>query len=371
MQSAYHARSLRLIPKLAFTISIGLITTVASYKAAAQVNVYTDPVGFITLTAEGTSGPGVSPANSFWGLGMTQIPTSRGLVTGVSSNQVGTGIPIPVGCPDCPVPDGGQFYNQFYLEDLGSNGVVGFTDDIISNDNSGNVYTETDDHLYIKTGDAFKIYPHQTLATVFGTNDSAGLNPGTSGSADLVLVQNPSTKLFSTYYYAAASKTLSAGWKNAATANADASLVPLYQDQGIIISRQVSTNLTVQLVGGVKLGPTLIPFFGPGNTFAANVYATSATTLSNSMLYVDGVDTDSLVAGTSGSADLVLIHNDAAGTFATYYYAAASKTLSAGWKNAATANADASQTQIPLGANIVIQLQPGHTGFNWGAPAPY
>jgi len=103
------------------------------------------------------------------------------------------------------------------------------------------------------------------------------------------------------------------------------------------------------------------------NNFTANIYASSAITLSNSGLYTDGSSTDSLVAVT----DVVLIHNDAAGTFNTYFYATATKVLTAGWKQAGQGNTDFGSTPLPIGASVVIQLATGHSGFNWVANPPY
>jgi uncharacterized protein (TIGR02597 family) len=361
MQRVQHARCWSFLPKVTFIITLGLITAATGFKAAAT-DVFTDPVGFITLTAEGTSGPG-SPAYSFLGLGMTQIPALRGVIGTVSGTQVPVNSTLTAGQFNA-VAEG----PQFYIEDTNTNSpTCGFTDDIISND-TANVYTSTNDAAQMASGDTFKIYPHWTLTSLFGATDQAGLQQGSSSTADQILVQNPLTQAFTTYYYATATKSLTAGWKNAA-GNTDASQVPLYGDQGLLINRVVSTNLSVMLVGAVKLGPTLIPL-GPLNNFAGNVYATSATVLSNSGLYTDGVQTDSLVAGSASTADLVLIHNDPTGAFSTYYYATATKSLTAGWKNAA-GNTDASAVSIPIGAELLIQIQPSHSGFNWKAPAPY
>src|ERR1017187_2627452 len=82
MQQAQHARGWNFLPKLTFVITIGLITAATGFQARA-LDVFTDPVGFITLTAEGTAGPGSSPALSLLGLGMTQIVANRGAITGI------------------------------------------------------------------------------------------------------------------------------------------------------------------------------------------------------------------------------------------------------------------------------------------------
>jgi uncharacterized protein (TIGR02597 family) len=363
MQRAIYARGLRFLPKLAFITTVALVSAAISYQASAQ-NVYTDPVGFITLTAVGTISPGSSPANSFWGLGMTPIPSLRGVVTTVTTNQLAVS-GLVAGA-----------YNQgaegplYYIEDVNSNSTfAGFTDDIVAND-ANYVYLANNDAAFIAANDNFKIYPHWTLASLFGATDTAGLQPGSSSTADLILLQNPVAKTFTTYYYATASKTVTAGWKNGAN-GADASNVPLYGDQGLVVSRKVGTNLNVQVVGAVKLGVSQIPLIGPGNTFVGNQYASSGITLGTSGLYIaPGNQSNSVVAGSSSTADLVLIHNDAAGTFATYYYATASKTVTAGWKNAAN-GADATNVQLPLGADFVFTLKTGHFGWTWAAPSPY
>src|ERR1035437_5813196 len=87
MQKAHHARGWYFLPKLTFVITIGLITAATGFKAA-PVGVFTDPVGFITLTAEGTAGPGGSPAYSFQGLGMTAIGANRGAITGIATTTI-------------------------------------------------------------------------------------------------------------------------------------------------------------------------------------------------------------------------------------------------------------------------------------------
>src|ERR1017187_7362317 len=89
MQKAYHARGLRFLSQAAFIITIGLITAIASYQAAAT-DVFTDPVGFITVTAQGTAGLSGPPATalSFWGLGMAQLPVVKGIINSVSGQQL-------------------------------------------------------------------------------------------------------------------------------------------------------------------------------------------------------------------------------------------------------------------------------------------
>src|ERR1035441_1153565 len=368
MQQVQHARGWSFLPKLTFVITIGLITAATGFKASA-VDVFTDPVGFITLTAEGTAGPGSSPAYSFQGLGMTQIVANRGAVSGFATTTVTVNNTLTANAFN-PGPLGALYYIEFL-----DGAHPGLTDDIVGN-SATTVTTATDDSGANAAAGAtlYKIYPHWTIATVFGTTDQSGLQPGSAATADTIQIQNPNLPaqpLVTYFYNNVSNKSLTPGWRSTASGNTDESQTPLYNDQGVLIARQVSTNLSYLLVGAVKLGPTLIPLGGTNN-FAGNVYATSAMTLSNSHLYTDGLSTDRLVAGSAATADTLLVHNDATGALTTYFYNNVSnKSLTPGWRSTATGNTDQSGATIPMAAFVLIELQPGHPGFNWAEPAPY
>jgi len=359
MQQVQHARGWSFLPKVTFIITLGLITAATGFKASA-VDVFTDPVGFITLTANGTNGVN-GTAYSLLGLGMTQIPALRGIVGTVSGQQ------IPVNSTLTP----GQYNTTaegpaYFIEFTTNTTVAGLTDDIVSND-AANVYTANNDQSEVSSGASFKIYPHWTIAKLFGAADQAGLQGGTTpGTADNVLIPNQSTQTLTKYFYYTGSKHGGPNWEDAA--NNDATNVRIPIDQGFLISKVTGTNLTVMLVGAVKLGVTSIPIGGT-NSFIGNVYASSVTTLSTSGLFT-GNPATGLVGGTTpSSADNVLIHNDATGAFTKYFFYTGSKHGGPNWEDAA--NNDATNVQIPLGANLYINLLPTGTGFQWQAPAPY
>jgi len=270
MQRANTARGLRFLPKVATIITVGLISASIAYQASAQVNVYTDPVGFITLT---------STANgySYLAAGMTQIPAARGLVVSVASNQVG--IAGLTASQYDTVLAGGVQVPAFYIEDTTSNGAVqGVSYDINTNDASF-VYLSAPVNGIINVGDNFKIFPHQTLNTVFGNANQYAIVFGsnTSAEADNIYVWNPASQQnVGPFFYRSQG---SIGWRGPAGSTIDAGNTPLYIDQGIEIQRkQVSgTNVNFQVVGAVKLGPTItsVPG-GPGvYVYVANMDATS------------------------------------------------------------------------------------------------
>jgi len=311
MQQAQHARGWNILPKLTFVITIGLITAASGFKASAT-DVFTDPVGFITLNP-------VPNGFAFVGLGMTQIPALRGLVGTASGQQV------PLNSTLTP----GQFNATsegaaFYIEDVtvGSPN-AGFSDDILSND-AANVYTANSDGAFLANGDAFKIYPHQTLNSVFGPQNQAGLaGSNTLANADNLVVFNPVTQSPQTYWYRTTSAT--PGWRGPAGTGVDAGNTPLYVDQGIeIISKYSFTTNKIVLVGGVKLGntQTVVP---QGFAFVADMYATSLT-LSNLALYTGNPNTGVYGSNTLANADNIVVFDPVAQSPVTYWFRTTSAT---------------------------------------------
>jgi uncharacterized protein (TIGR02597 family) len=236
----------------------------------------------------------------------------------------------------------------------------GLLDDVVSND-ATHLVTAADDSGAVTGATLYKLYPHWTINSIFGAANQAGLAGGTSVSgADQIIVPNQLTQGFDAYFWF----TGKGGplWRHSGP-NTEAGGTRIFIDQGFLIQKATATNLSFLLVGAVKLGPTSIPIGGTNN-FIGNVYATSAMTLTNSGLVQSGLQG----ATTVSSADTVLIHNDATGVYNQYFWF----TGKGGpiWRLAGP-NTDASNVQIPIGASILIQLQPGHGGFQWSAPAPY
>ncbi|MGA2140222.1 MAG: hypothetical protein ABSH14_15305 [Verrucomicrobiia bacterium] len=350
MQRGYSTRGIRF---LAVAFSIGLITAVANYQVAAA-DVFTDPVGFITLTANGTTLGGVG-ALSYLGLGMTQIPTNRGVISTISGTKITTSSVLP----NNGFASGAS--GPLYFIEFLDGAHPGLLDDIVSND-TASVFTGTNDATAVSGATMYKIYPHWTVATVFGPNDESGLmGGGAIGSADNILIPLQSSQTFAKYYWFNGKGTV--GWKDG-SGNLVGN-VRIFPDQGILISKATTTNLTIKLIGAVKLGPTLIPVGGT-NTFLGNVYATSAMTLTNSKLYTGNAATGLTGGGSVGAADNVLIHQDG-GTYAKYYWFNGKGTV--GWKD--ISGNDASNVAISNGVSVLISLQTGHNGFNWAAAALY
>jgi uncharacterized protein (TIGR02597 family) len=342
------------LPKLAFIITVGVITVAVSYQAMAT-DVFTDPVGFITLTVQGSNGLSTVGAKSLQGLGMTQLATNRGTVASVATN----------GITDSSATWADNDYtNGLFFIEITSGPNAGLIDDVKAASGSlKTVYTAADNSSLVSGGVTYKIYPHWTLATVFGPNDESGLRKGSLSTADQILVFNPINQQFTTYFFSSGG-AVGVGWRS--TGSTDQSNTKLYLDQGLLLNRRDSTNLLVKLVGGVKLGNTIIPI-GQTNNFAGNVYATSAMTLTNSNL-LNGDPAKSLTGGSLSTADQVLILNPATGLFTTYFWSTGGA-VGVGWRS--TGSTDQGGTPIALGTSPLIIRKAPRAPVNWYVPAPY
>jgi len=307
------------------------------------------------LTVLGSNGIANARANSFQALGMTQVPTNRGAIASVATNGVTD--------TSATWADGDYANGLFFIEFLGGPN-AGLLDDVSNaSATTHQVFTVHDNHLLLGAATSYKIYPHWTIGTVFGPNDEAGIKKGSGSTADYVEIFNPLTQGFTTYYYSSGGSS-GTGWR--LTGTTDRTNTKLYLDQGFLTSRLEGTNILVKLVGAVKLGPTIIPI-GQTNNFVANVYATSAMTLTNSNLLQADL-TKSLTGGSGSGADYVEIFNPTTGGFTTYYWSTGGSS-GTGWR--ITGTTDRGSTPIPLGQSILIVRKAPRAAINWYVNAPY
>jgi len=353
MQRVQHARGWSFLPKVTFIITLGLITAATGFKASA-VDVFTDPVGFITLNP-------VPNGLAFLGLGLTQIPASRGLAGTASGQTLPVNIALTPGAFNATSQGA-----QFYVEDVAASANAGFSDDIVSND-AANLYLANSDGAFIANGDAIKIYPHQTLNTVFGPQNQAGLvGSNTAANADNIVIFNPVTQSPAIYWFRTSGAT--PGWRGPAGTAVDAGNTPLYVDQDVeVVSKYAKTTNSVMLVGAVKLGPTQTVVPGPGLAFVGNMFATSLT-LSNLNLHTGNVNTGVIGSNTAANADNVIIWDPVAQSPVIYWFRSSGATP--GWRGPQGTAVDAGTNVLAIGS--VLQVQRKYTpAFQWTLPAQY
>ena len=342
-----------------------LAILVAFPLTSQAVDVYTDPVGFIKLDIVG--GPSKF---SFLGLGMTQVVTNQGLLTGVAGTKLTVNNVLSAGVFDRLV--GPPMTYTHYIE-ITSGPNAGLFDDIVSNDTAA-VFTASDLSSLISTGQTYKIYPHWTLAKVFGPNNEAGLQPGTSAAnSDNVRVWDSIDQKYTTYYYKTNSAGGGVGWRADGSPTINRANTQLYIDQGILIFRRsLAKGTNVTLVGGVKLGKTIVPVEqGPGRfTFASNVYP-SPIALSESGLYTTNSATGIQPGTSAANSDNVRIWNPSLQAYATYYYKTNTAGGGVGWRRDGFPTIDASTNSIPGGGAVVIIRRSLPIPFNWSIEQPF
>jgi uncharacterized protein (TIGR02597 family) len=348
--------------KLTVILSLGAFALVAAQ--VAQADVYTDPVGFITLTALGTQNtPGANPYLTQLGLGMTQVPTSRGNATAGAAFQVNVNASLTAGQFN-KTADG----NFAYFIEITSGSNAGLMDDIVSND-TVSVYTADDLTSYLGAGTTYKIYPHWTIGTVFGPANQAGFLGGSSaGAADNINVWNPNTQSYSVYYFKTGGLG-GTGWRSASSTTINTTNIVLYIDQGLFIARRTTGDVTNKLVGAVKLGTTISPVVTNGSTFAANVFP-AGQPFGTSTLYTGSPATGLAGGSSAGAADNVDVWNPATQSYIVYYYKTGGLG-GTGWRSGASTTIDASTNAIPLGSVGLIVRRAGNPSFNWYAPQPF
>ncbi|MFO1498795.1 MAG: TIGR02597 family protein [Verrucomicrobiota bacterium] len=326
--------------------------------SASAAEVASPVHGIITLTIKGHGGHGTS-ALSFLGLGLTQPVICQGNLESFQNNVVTD--------QDASWTDD-QFNgpaDSCYLE-ITSGPAAGMMSDIVDTSASSKSLTLADNLSgYLSGGETFKVRKHWTLAKLFGANNEAGLGGGSFLTADQILIYDPVSAQYTTYYYQT-SGIGGTGWRSNLSATESAAGRKLDLTRGLVIRRKVAGDLNVKICGAVKTGDTYF-LVHPGLNFAGNVYPVEGLTLGNSQLYT-GDPATGLAPGSFVSADKVLIYNGAG--YDTYYYQ--NQGLGGiGWRSSANANVDASATVIPGGSSIVIQRNKNKDAFYWVASQPF
>lgn len=322
-----------------FLFSSCALAAISTLNAGAPAVVATDPVGYVTVTVDGDT------SYNFVALPLVNSPDFSGQAASVGATTV-----TVAGTPWAP----GDYDSSYFVE-ITSNGgtdggdAKGLLVDVVSN--TANELTLADDvsSFTFEGDETFTIREHETIGSVFGVNNSAGLQGGTGGgSSDEILLWNPVSQGFSSYFYNVALTR----W--APTTNpfgADASGEILYPDQGVVILRKAAGQASFVVAGAVKVGQTQAPVF-TGFNFYDNKKPYDTT------LGATGWQND-LVGGTGGgSSDEIGIWNATTQTLDNYFY----NTALSRW--APTTNpfgADASSVVVPANSSVLINKKSGTT----------
>lgn len=315
--------SLLILPALLF---LGL-------NLQAQTSVSTDPVGFVCTDLPATG-------FTYFGVNLTKAPVLTSATTALDADEVAVGV-------DLSMLDG----NNSYSMDITSGTYEGYSAEIASWASQTLTLSEDIEAGGVNPGDfdgsRVVIREIPTIASVFGATNSAGLKPGTFGSADLIYIYTPSG--FEKYYYFPGGFGQPAGWRDEAGDLAGSTAI--HFGDGLVIETRDTALKKIVISGNVKRGPTNVPILEGFNLVANPSPVQGSHTLASSGLSAG------LEAGTAGSADIVYIPS-ASGGFDTYYYFPGGFGQTAGWREVTT-GAISDSTPLPDSGAFFVDRRSG------------
>jgi uncharacterized protein (TIGR02597 family) len=303
-------------------------------NASAQ-SVTTTPVG--AVTAQVTAGAG---AGSLTFLGFPLVRSS--IWQGSILTATGTVLNLPAGALASTTLSGIPHY---LIVTEGTN--IGLMVDVVSN-TSDTVTLSEDVSGLIAATNKISIRPHWTLASLFGSNNTAGFGASFSiAAADEIRVFNPTTQSFVNYYYKS-SGLGGTGWRSSTSTSADRSKDVIYPEQSIAILRKQSAPISIVTVGEVYSGAMKLPV----ETGIAWVINTKPipTTLAELGFYT-GTTTGLNGSNTITNADEVLRWT---GTGWERFYYKTAGLGGTGWRTASSTSLDRGSQQIQPGEAILV-----------------
>jgi uncharacterized protein (TIGR02597 family) len=324
--------------------------SLASFLCAQSVS--TIPVGYVTITVNGTSGNGTE-AYSYLGIPMHHAPVIRTAISAKADNSItAAGNSWTVNA----------FANTHYIM-ITSGDNEGISATITAN-TADTVTTDENLNSLLAGSENFAIHKYNTIADVFGADNSAGFKGGAyGGEADNILIQTGSNS-FSTYYYRNAGIG-GTGWRSAASISVDASGTVIPYGSGIITVRRESADLKITVSGTVFGGDAVTPIEAGFNWKTASI----PTDVTLAGLF--GANNEAGLDGGAygGEADHILKY-DSSGNVTTYYYKNAGIIGGIGWRSAASISIDQANTVIAKPGEMFFINRSGGAAFNLTESSP-
>lgn len=157
----------------------------------------------------------------------------------------------------------------------------------------------------LAASDKFRIFPVDTLGTLFGTSSVDFQTGGSASAADNILLWSGTAWL--TYYHNGTSWRRSGSLSN----QNDAVLMP---DDGFMVIRRPASTLSLVLTGCVRDGAAKLLVKGSASTFAANSFPVNQTLASLPFSTMSGW----LKAASASASDNVMVWSGS--TWLTFYH---------------------------------------------------
>jgi uncharacterized protein (TIGR02597 family) len=367
------------------TLALGLAMTGSIAASLEAVDVFTDPVGYYTLSIQGASDNVMS------------VPMTRDAVfTGVAKAPLAANSFDVLAGPISPgwtanqwaytaVTQSQTFYVEFTTGALkglyykiNANGPASITlemegDSLLNHPLPGNLTAALAD------GDSFKIRPYWRIKDVFESGGAPVIDPRPNplALADEILVPNYTSVGINKAPGLVIFYLTGTGWRGASQGSTDFGDFVLRPTESIVVRRRNVANLNITNLGGVLVNKSISFIPGGNGTSANDIYFSinrpAAVSLNQSGLRIAD-QTLSLVKDSPnllGREDEILAFSSAPGfnraPTATYFYLAG-----AGWRQVSSGSTTVGDdVLLEPGKSYILRKKAGSAGRDWVNDANY
>lgn len=330
----------------ALAIAAGTITA-----SATPASVTTVPQGMITFNL-------VHGTTNYLSLPLTNTEIYTSTVNTVTSSTISVS--------DAPAPFTSSFAvsgSPYFVKFLTGNEsgrvmlITGNTTSVLTLDvadhSTGSPVTLDTANFNVQPGDAFEIFPGDTIASIFG--DNSAQNPlilsgsTTAAQVDTVTLYTSVNAPATTYFF----NTTDNCWEQIGTgANANANATIIYPYSAIAVNRRMHESDVALVVTGRVTGVAIpTKLVSMGTILTSTHYATDVK-LSQLQFGSNWVTGSSII-----TADTLSVWNPSANSFDTYY-----QTPDSTWRKFPDANTDQSNVSISAGTVTAIAKREVVTG---------
>lgn len=344
----------RIVP---FAAVLALLGSALPGLAQGPTYPNTSPIGFVALAVNGKASGGTT-SFSFRSLGLARAVEYEGVATTAFANAI---FVTPAEGAELTNDKFNGAAGAYYLEITGPADAsgIGTMYDIVATSGDEQMITLAQSLAPgVGDGATFRIRKHWTIGTVFGPANEGGLQGGSEGEGDIVMIYSGGS--YTSFFYSTGGPA-GTGWRVSGDNVTDQVNRVLYPDDGMIISRQQTGSIKLLLMGAVRAGQTSFPIV-PGMNLVGNPYS-APMTLDSSNLYT-GSATTGIKPGFASTADQVLLFN---GTDYDIYYYSSGGLAGTGWRKAGGPKTSAGATTLPVAGAFLVQRR-GGAGFNWVIP---
>ena len=327
--------------KLIAMLSGAALLSVSSLAAQTAT---TAPVGYVSVTVNGTGGVG-SSAISVIGVPMVNAADTSGVLTAAAGTTLTS---------SGASWTSGAFASTHYVQiTSGTNTGISAT---VTGNTATTLTTAQDISSLLVGTETFEVRAYNTLADVFGAANESGIGSGANAAAaDEILVYNGAG--FDIYYYQEGASFGGIGWRTSTNGFTDQSSALLPSGLGLVVKRKQSADVDVVISGSVLTTNSIVPVEAGVN------WMSGANPIDYTLADYFGADGGDLQSGANAAAADEILVPKAGGGFDIYYYQEGASFGGIGYRSSVNAFTDASATVLATVGNGFVLKRKG-TAYN-------